>query len=448
VVIHAEDSEGQVDVIRRYLFADDDVLPDDDVQLAFGNTEFSVNEDGTPVAAVTVTRTGTSQGSVGATVTLTDGTASAADYNNAAIVVSFPDDRMSQNVQIPIIDDTLAESRETINLALGNPTGGATIKAQNTAVLTIVDNDPVNLTGTPSNDELVGTDFNDTIDGKGEDDYIDGLNGNDLLEGGTGNNDQIFGSNGNDTISDIDGIRLAQGGEGNDNIDITFSRGWDNNSNATDAPRSLDRISGGNGDDNITITMNDSRFSISLHGDELIETPDSTEVIGAGGNDVITLEGIYANSVVDLGRGNDRFNGGIGADNISGSDGNDTIAGGNGSDRLSGDVGEDTLTGGAGDDRFVLAPTRDSSTSVLSRTSFDRTPTDTIADFTDGQDLIELTGGLSFQQLNIVSIGSSPNGSKGDSTLIVSANTQEWLAILTGVRPSQITATDFISNGL
>ena len=448
VLIHARDSEGQVDVIRRHLFADDDVLPDDDVQLAFGNTQFSVKEDGTPVAAVTVTRTGTSQGSVGATVTLTDGTASGADYNNAPIVVSFPDDQMSQNVQIPIIDDTLAESRETINLALGNPTGGATIKAQNTAVLTIVDNDPVNLIGTPSDDELVGTDFNDTIDGKGGDDYIDGLNGNDLLDGGPGNNDQILGSNGNDTISDRDGIRLAQGGEGNDHIDITFARSWENNSNATDAPRSVDRISGGNGDDNITITMNHSLFSISLHGDELIETPDSTEVSRAGGNDVITLEGIYANSVVDLGRGNDRFNGGIGADNISGSDGNDTIAGGNGSDRLSGDVGEDTLTGDAGNDRFVLAPNRDSSTSVSSRTSFDRTPTDIITDFTDGQDLIELTGGLSFQQLNIVSIGSSPNGSKGDSTLIMSASSQEWLAILTGVRASQITATDFISNSI
>jgi len=447
VVIHARDSKGQVDVIRRHLFADDDVLPDDEVQLAFGNTQFSVNEDGTPVAAVTVTRTGTSQGSVGATVTLTDGTASAADYNNAPIVVSFLDDQMSQNVQIPIIDDTLAESGETINLALGNPTGGATINAQNTAVLTIVDNDPVNLIGTPSDDELAGTDFNDTIDGNRGDDYIDGLNGNDLLDGGPGNNDQIFGSNGNDTISDRDGIRFAQGGEGNDNIDITFARGWDNNSNPTDAPRSVDRISGGNGDDNITITMNDSRFSISLHGDELIETPDSTEVSRAGGNDVITLERNYANSVVDLGGGNDRFNGGIGADNISGSDGNDMISGGNGSDRLSGDVGEDTLTGGAGNDRFVLAPTRDSSTSVSSLTSFDSTRTDIITDFTDGQDLIELTGALSFQQLNIVSIGSSPDVRR-DSTLIMSARTQEWLAILTGVRPSQITATDFISNSI
>jgi hypothetical protein len=95
-----------------------------------------------------------------------------------------------------------------------------------------------------------------------------------------------------------------------------------------------------------------------------------------------------------------------------------------------------------------LALNRDSSTSVSSLTSFDRTLTDIITDFTDGQDLIELTGGLSFQQLNIVSIRSSPNASNFDSTLIVSAITQEWLAILTGVRASQITATDFISNSI
>jgi hypothetical protein len=73
----------------------------------------------------------------------------------------------------------------------------------------------------------------------------------------------------------------------------------------------------------------------------------------------------------------------------------------------SGDVGEHTLTGGAGHDRFVLALNRDSSTSVSSLTSFESTPTDMITDFTDGQDVIELTGGLSFQQLNIVLPGSA-----------------------------------------
>ncbi len=445
VVIHTKNSEGQVDVIRRNLFADDDV------QLAFSNTQFSVKEDGTPIAAVTVTRTGTSNGEVGATVTLTNGTASAADYNNAPIVVSFADGQMSQTVQIPIIDDTLAESAETINLALENPAGGATIGTQNTAVLTIVDNDPVNLIGTPFDDELVGTDFNDTIDGKGGDDYIDGLNGNDSLEGGTGNNDLIFGSNGDDTISDPDGVKLARGGAGNDSLNITFARNWDNNSNPKDAPISADQISGGYGDDNIKITMNHSRFSIALSGDELVEQPDSKDVIRTGGNDVINLQGTYAKSVVDLGGGNDRFNGGSGADNISGGNGNDTIAGGNGSDRLSGDFGNDRLTGGGGSDRFVLSALRkdtltggaDSDRS-LSATAMEF---DNITDFTDGQDLIELTGGLSYNQLKIVKFVLHPIAIP-ESTLIMSASTQEWLAILTGVPASKIAEADFITTSV
>ncbi|MFB2920995.1 Calx-beta domain-containing protein [Aerosakkonema funiforme] len=446
VVIHAKNSEGEVDVIRRNLFTDDYV------QLAFSNTQFSVKEDGTPVAAVTVTRTGRSKGEVGATLTLSNGTASEADYNNAPISVSFAEGQMSQIIQIPIINDTLAESAETVKLALTNPTGGATIKTENSAVLTIIDNDPVNLIGTRLDDELVGTDFNDTIDGEGGNDYIDGLNGNDLLIGGVGNNDQIFGSNGNDTISDRDGVYKAEGGEGNDKIDITFASTWNNNSSAFDVPNSVGKISGGNGDDDITITMNHKKFSINIKED----------ADPLNGNDVMKLQGIYGNSVVDLGSGNDSFNGGIGADNISGGNGNDIIAGGDGNDRLSGDAGGDTLTGGFGSDRFVLGynvatgslsstevaskkHSPISPTSVSSLTGFAQIGTDIITDFTDGQDLIELTGGLSYKQLKIVSIASSPDV-KPDSTLIMLASTKESLAILTGVNASKITSADFVSN--
>ncbi len=428
VVIHAKNSEGEVDVIRRNLFADDYV------QLAFSNSQFSVKEDGTPVAAVTVTRTGRSKGEVGATLTLSNGTASAADYNNAPIAVKFAENQMSQTIAIPIIDDTLAESAETINLTLENPTGGATIKTENTAILTIIDNDPVNLIGTRFDDELVGTDFNDTIDGNSGNDYIDGLNGNDLLFGGPGYNDLIFGSNGNDTISDRDGVYKAEGGEGNDKIDIIFASTWDNNSASYDVPSSVGKISGGNGDDDITITMNHKKFYINIKED----------ADPLNGNDVMKLQGIYGNSVVDLGSGNDRFNGGIGADNISGGNGNDIIAGGDGNDRLSGNVGHDTLTGGFGSDRFVLGFNL-ATKSVSSPTSVDGYRTDIITDFTDGQDLIELTGGLSYKQLNIVSIGSTPYV-KPDSTLIMLASTKESLAILTGVNASKITSADFVSN--
>ncbi|HBL60885.1 MAG TPA: hypothetical protein DDZ80_21345, partial [Cyanobacteria bacterium UBA8803] len=63
---------------------------DDDTELAFSATQFSVKEDGTPVAAVTITRTGNLAGIVGATIILSDDTAtSPTDYNSSPIEVSF-----------------------------------------------------------------------------------------------------------------------------------------------------------------------------------------------------------------------------------------------------------------------------------------------------------------------------------------------------------------------
>jgi Calx-beta domain len=116
---------------------------DNDSTLQFSAPTFSVREDGTPIAAVTVTRTGSTTGAVSANVNLTDGTATApADYTNTAIPVSFAaGDNTPKVINIPIVNDTLFEGNETINLTLGSPTGNATIGTQNTAVTTIVDND-------------------------------------------------------------------------------------------------------------------------------------------------------------------------------------------------------------------------------------------------------------------------------------------------------------------
>jgi hypothetical protein len=111
--------------------------------LQFSNPQFVVNEDGTPVLAVTVTRTGGSAGTVGATVNLANGSAIApGDYNNNPIAVTFANgDTAPKIVTIPIVDDVLVENEETVNLSLTNPTGGVTIGTQNTATLTILDND-------------------------------------------------------------------------------------------------------------------------------------------------------------------------------------------------------------------------------------------------------------------------------------------------------------------
>ncbi|BDA73778.1 hypothetical protein CAL7716_079440 [Calothrix sp. PCC 7716] len=110
--------------------------------LAFSRSTYSVNEDGTSVVAVTITRAGGSDGEVSATLTPSNGTATApTDYNSNPITVSFADGETSKTVTIPIVDDTVFESNETINLALSNPTNGATIGTQNTATLTILNND-------------------------------------------------------------------------------------------------------------------------------------------------------------------------------------------------------------------------------------------------------------------------------------------------------------------
>ncbi|MBD1939470.1 Calx-beta domain-containing protein [Microcoleus sp. FACHB-68] len=115
---------------------------DDDVALQFSDASFSVNEDGTPVAQVTVTRTGILDREVGATLTLTNGTATAPeDYDNTPIQLNFASGEANKTVTIPIVNDALVEGSETINLALENLTGGATIGAQSTANLTILDND-------------------------------------------------------------------------------------------------------------------------------------------------------------------------------------------------------------------------------------------------------------------------------------------------------------------
>ncbi|MCZ8190879.1 MAG: Ig-like domain-containing protein [Microcystis sp. LE19-338.1B] len=110
--------------------------------LAFSNANYSVNEDGTPVNQVKIIRTGGSQGEVSATIDLTNGIATAADYDNiTSIPVTFTHGEIEKLVTVPITNDTEAENPETINLTLKNPTNGATLGSQNTATLTILDDD-------------------------------------------------------------------------------------------------------------------------------------------------------------------------------------------------------------------------------------------------------------------------------------------------------------------
>ncbi|OKH38450.1 hypothetical protein NIES2119_10505 [[Phormidium ambiguum] IAM M-71] len=122
--------------------------------IEFGSPTFAVNEDGTPIASVTINRTGGSSGPVSTKVLLNGGTAiggtaplaAPVDYDNSFITVEWEDgDTSPKTIDIPLTNDTEIEGTETINLTLCDCTGGATVGQQSTAVLNILDDE-----GSPS----------------------------------------------------------------------------------------------------------------------------------------------------------------------------------------------------------------------------------------------------------------------------------------------------------
>ncbi len=152
-------------------------------------------------------------------------------------------------------------------------------------------------------------------------------------------------------------------------------------------------------------------------------------IIGDRGND--TLKGDRGDDSLLGGLGNDWLAGGLDNDTVIGDDGNDTLIGGrgddslnggNGNDLMRGDIGNDTLIGGEGRDTFVLGVGKGP---------------DQILDFKQGEDVMALTGGLTFEKLTI-----SPNASNATISLV---STGEDIAFLANVSPSSLSKKDFIS---
>jgi Zn-dependent metalloprotease len=118
-------------------------ITDDDTAgtIAFGAPVVTVGESGS-TATVTLTRTGGLASGARVVCTTSDGTASAGgDYTAATGTVVFGVGELSRTISIPIANDGVVEPSETVLLALSNPAGGASLGAQQTATLVIVDND-------------------------------------------------------------------------------------------------------------------------------------------------------------------------------------------------------------------------------------------------------------------------------------------------------------------
>jgi len=322
----------------------------------------------------------------------------------------------------------------------------------------------------PSNDVLTGGDGADTfyfqtlINAKYR--YIEEHTRSDgTINWGNvaGENDKIHdhwvGSIGDDTITDYnkaEGDKIIIEGHTTELYDITYVD--ENNDNAIDYSLiELYSEQGSNGGahnqdklgtikvygdlvNESDLTFNKTNYGIIDHVDDIDEAitpldaqitppppPPLVEFNGTAGNDVLIgadtddiLTGMQGNDLMYADAGNDVLNGGIGHDYIMGCAGEDELNGGFGNDTLIGGYHADSLTGGMGSDTFKFNTIFDSHTAY---------GVDTIEDFQDGVDFINLAN---LQANGIDDISDLSITNDGVNTT-VSANANNFEIELTGV---------------
>jgi hypothetical protein len=124
--------------------------------IQFASTTFSGTEGSN--AVITLTRTGGLAGGVYIYVNMIGSTATAGlDYTNMSGYVVFNAGETNKTILVPLITDSLNESTETVVLFFGTIIGGASVGAQSTATLSILNkpdanavplNGPLFITGT------------------------------------------------------------------------------------------------------------------------------------------------------------------------------------------------------------------------------------------------------------------------------------------------------------
>ena len=251
--------------------------------------------------------------------------------------------------------------------------------------------------GFADNDTLTGTTGADTINGRDGNDILHGLGGNDTLNG-DGGDDKLYGGTGADMLN---------GGAGDDHAYYTGS-----------SVGVLVRLHNAN-----AVKYGDAE------GDTLI---DIEHIVGSNHNDILAGDG--EDNYLDGGDGDDVLYGGPagGDDEMYGGNGDDRIFGGKGNDILTGGEGNDYLKGGPGEDTFIVdGDDMDVLYGGTEKDTFQFFPGDvgggSIRDFTDGEDVIDLTeftGINSVDDLDIISHGGNVrielSGSDYLTTIILS----------------------------
>ena len=127
----------------------------------FSAPTYAVDESGSPVLGVTVTRTAGSEGAVSVDYAVTGGTATpGADYTPvAAGTLTWADgDLADKTIYVAVLDDALSEGKETIDLALSNPTGCAETGPQAATSIVIAASDGIAILGMAKSPQAVVVD--------------------------------------------------------------------------------------------------------------------------------------------------------------------------------------------------------------------------------------------------------------------------------------------------
>jgi Ca2+-binding RTX toxin-like protein len=288
----------------------------------------------------------------------------------------------------------------TVDLAAGTATGADIGSDRLSSIETVIGGSgDDSLAGTAGPDHLVGGEGDDLLEGRGGDDgyaytFAWAEDGN--LDGG---DDVVADTGGFDTLylpwgigaADIT-VSLAPG----DSYLLEFAGGGSVTLAGAALPAgTIEEVWLGDGgwwDSEMLAAL--AYPVVETVGTALADTLDGTDgrrnrLVGLGGDDVLTgrfsddrLEGGDGDDALDGRDGSDLLEGGDGADTLAGGWGRDVLDGGAGADLIAGGYDPDVMTGGAGADIFLIGQYDTNSGAFADR----------IADFTPGEDLIDLSG--------------------------------------------------------
>ena len=280
----------------------------------------------------------------------------------------------------------------TVNLATGTASGGDAEGDRISGVEHVVGSGYGDwLTGDAGGNRLEGRGGDDSVEGGAGDDTLMGGEGADTLDGGAGEDIVDYGASASGvTVNLATGVGLGGDAEGDRFSGVEHVVGsrhddeivGDAGGNLLKGGAGDDRLVGARGDDRLMGGVGDDRLVGGQDDDRLIGGAGADTLIGGAGEDVIDYGGSSAGIRVNLATGaasgghaeGDRI---AGVEHVIGSEHDDHITGDAGANRLTGGAGDDRLMGGAGSDRFIFASGNGD---------------DIIHDFTDGEDLIDLTG--------------------------------------------------------